>query len=107
AAVFAAAVPTIIGYGLYWWLLRRVGVTALNALLFLVAPAPAAAGTVLFGEPLTIVTVAGFALCAAGVALVLASEARTRPSASPEAGRGGGPGQADAPEDPAVLVRRT
>lgn len=74
--IFAAVVPTIFGYGLYWWLLRRVGVTALNALLFLVAPATAAAGTLLFGEPLTLVTTAGFVLCAGGVALVLANESR-------------------------------
>lgn len=78
AAVFAAASPTLAAYGLYWWLLRRVGITALNALLFLVAPTTAAAGALLLGEPLTAVTLLGFVLCAAGVAAVLASEARSR-----------------------------
>lgn len=77
AAVFAAASPTLAAYGLYWWLLRRVGITALNALLFLVAPTTAAAGALLLGEPLTAVTLLGFVLCAAGVAAVLASEARS------------------------------
>lgn len=80
--IFAAVVPTTFGYGLYWWLLRRVGVTALNALLFLVAPATAAAGTLMFGEPLTLVTTAGFALCAAGVAMVLANETRAHAPAA-------------------------
>jgi len=32
----------------------------------------------MFGEPLTLVTTAGFVLCAAGVALVLANEKRTQ-----------------------------
>ncbi|MFK0240258.1 DMT family transporter [Microbacterium sp. NPDC090281] len=77
AAVFAAASPTLAAYGLYWWLLRRVGITALNALLFLVAPTTAAAGALLLGEPLTVITLLGFVLCAAGVAAVLASEARS------------------------------
>lgn len=86
ATVLAAAVPTLAAYGLYWWLLRRVGVTALNALLFLVAPATAAAGAVLLGEPLTGVTLAGFALCGIGVAVVLAVEARSGGTSQDDAG---------------------
>ncbi|HWV50251.1 MAG TPA: DMT family transporter [Microbacterium sp.] len=84
AAGFAAAFPTLTAYGLYWWLLRRIGITALNALLFLVAPTTAAAGALLLGEPLTIVTLLGFALCGAGVAIVLTSDTRgTRVPDSP------------------------
>lgn len=84
AACFAAAFPTLTAYGLYWWLLRRIGITALNALLFLVAPTTAAAGALLLGEPLTIVTLLGFALCGAGVAIVLTSDSRgTRAAGSP------------------------
>jgi drug/metabolite transporter (DMT)-like permease len=86
-----AIVPTLAAYGLYWWLLRRVGITALNALLFLVAPATAAAGFLLLGEPITALTLTGFALCGAGVALVLVGETRgsSAPSrnAVPEADR--------------------
>ncbi|MFF2622225.1 DMT family transporter [Oerskovia jenensis] len=74
AAAFAAVVPTLAAYGLYWWLLRRVGITALNALLFLIAPATAAAGAALLDERLTATTLVGFVLCAIGVAVVLASE---------------------------------
>lgn len=76
AAALAAVFPTAAAYGLYWWLLRRVGITALNALLFLVAPATAAAGALLLGEPLTAVTVVGFVLCGVGVAVVLIHEAK-------------------------------
>ncbi|MBT2483994.1 DMT family transporter [Microbacterium sp. ISL-108] len=78
AAVLTAVFPTLAAYGLYWWLLARVGITILNALLFLIAPATALAGAVLLGEPLTIVTVLGFVLCGVGVAAVLASEVRSR-----------------------------
>jgi len=71
--LFLALVPTLAAYGLYWWLLRRVGVTVLNALLFLVAPTTALAGALLLGEPFTWLTAAGFVLSAGGVALVLRS----------------------------------
>lgn len=83
ATALAAVFPTLVAYGLYWWLLRRIGVTALNALLFLVAPATAAAGAVGLGEPLTAVTLVGFVLCGAGVAVVLAAEARVARAAAP------------------------
>ncbi|WP_445444701.1 DMT family transporter [Clavibacter sp. km3a] len=91
AAVLAALVPTLGAYGLYWWLLERVGITALNALLFLVAPTTAAAGALLLGERITVVTLAGFALCGVGVAVVLATERRagaagaaSAPAAAPD-----------------------
>lgn len=80
--LFLALVPTLAAYGLYWWLLRRIGVTVLNALLFLVAPTTAVAGWLLFGEPFTLLTGGGFLLSAAGVALVLVSDARARLSAA-------------------------
>lgn len=96
---FAALIPTVVGYGLYWWLLRRVGVTALNALLFLVAPATAVAGTLMFAEPFSIATVVGFGACAGGVTLVLVSEARSRPAVDSEAA-----GARPAPKDSAQLV---
>lgn len=78
AALVAAIGPTLLGYGLYWYLLRRIGITALNGLLFLVLPVTAVAGAALFGEDLGPLSFVGFALCAAGVALVLAG-GRARP----------------------------
>lgn len=91
AVGFAAAFPTLAAYGLYWWLLRRVGITALNALLFLIAPTTALAGALLLGEPLTALTVLGFALCAGGVAAVLVSETRASRSAADRLDSGSGP----------------
>jgi len=82
AVVLTAVSPTLAAYGLYWWLLRRVGITALQALLFLIAPATAVGGSILLGEPLTLVTVGGFVLCAIGVAAVLVGEAKTHESAT-------------------------
>ncbi len=76
ATALAAAFPTLAAYGLYWWLLHRVGITALNALLFLIAPFTAAAGAVLLGESVTAITLLGFLFCGVGVATVLVSEAR-------------------------------
>ncbi|WP_249185778.1 DMT family transporter [Microbacterium paraoxydans] len=84
AVVLAAVFPTLAAYGLYWWLLRRVGITALQALLFLIAPATALAGALLLGEPLTALTVIGFALCGGGVAVVLAGERQERAEATAE-----------------------
>ena len=92
AAGFAAAFPTMAAYGLYWWLLRRVGITGLNALLFLIAPSTAAAGAGLLGEQLTVSTLIGFALCGLGVAVVLVSEA-TSASEGDSPSRATGPGK--------------
>ncbi|WP_120493166.1 DMT family transporter [Microbacterium phyllosphaerae] len=76
AVVLTAVFPTLAAYGLYWWLLRRVGITALQALLFLIAPTTSLAGGMLLGEPLTLVTVIGFVLCGIGVAVVLIGDSR-------------------------------
>jgi len=76
AVILTAVFPTLAAYGLYWWLLRRVGITVLQALLFLIAPATSLAGGLLLGEALTAVTVVGFLLCGIGVAVVLIGDAR-------------------------------
>lgn len=52
------------------------GITALDALLFLVAPTTTAAGALLMGERITPVALAGFVLCGAGMAAVLVTEGR-------------------------------
>lgn len=107
ATGFAAVFPALAAYGLYWWLLRRVGITVLNALLFLIAPTTALAGAVLLGEPLTIVTLLGFVLCAAGVAAVLVSEARAGGDARRAAREGGGHPPAGRPDDDRTAVTRS
>jgi drug/metabolite transporter (DMT)-like permease len=50
------------GYGLYWFLVQRIGVTPVNSLMFFVAPVTSIWGAVMFGEPLTLVTAVGLTL---------------------------------------------
>jgi drug/metabolite transporter (DMT)-like permease len=78
AMTWLMVLPTFGGYGLYWVLVERIGVTAVNGLMFLMPPVTAVWGAVMFGEPLTIVTVAGLTL-----ALVAARVASGRRDPSP------------------------
>jgi drug/metabolite transporter (DMT)-like permease len=71
STVLTAVFPALIAYALYWYLLRRLGITTLNALLYLVAPTTAVAGTILFGEPFTPATLAGLVLGAIAIGLVI------------------------------------
>ena len=72
STVAIAVVPTLIAYALYWYLLRQLGITVLNALLYLVAPTTAVIGAVLFAEPFTAATMTGLLLGGIAVALVIA-----------------------------------
>lgn len=72
STLLIAVFPTLIAYALYWYLLRRLGITALNALLYLVAPATAVAGSILFADPFTPATLAGLLLGAGAIVLVIA-----------------------------------
>jgi drug/metabolite transporter (DMT)-like permease len=72
--VFTALVPSLAAYALYWWLIRRIGVTSLNALLFAVAPTTAVAGAVLLAEPFSAFTALGFVVSAGAVTVVLLAE---------------------------------
>ncbi|MFI1395054.1 DMT family transporter [Streptomyces sp. NPDC020681] len=58
------------GYGLYWLVLRRSGVTQVNTLMFLMAPVTAIWGAAMFGEPFGVQTAAGLALGLAAVVIV-------------------------------------
>lgn len=62
ATGWLVVLATLGGYGLYWLLVERIGVVPVNSLMFLVAPVTSVWGAVMFGEPLTGVTVAGLAL---------------------------------------------
>jgi len=84
STLLIAVFPTLIAYALYWYLLRRLGITALNALLYLVAPATAVAGSILFADPFTPLTLAGLLLGAGAIALVIAP-GRRAPRSAPRA----------------------
>jgi drug/metabolite transporter (DMT)-like permease len=62
AIAWLVVLPTFGGYGLYWLLVDRLGVTSVNGLLFLIAPVTSVWGALAFDEPLTAVTVVGLAL---------------------------------------------
>jgi drug/metabolite transporter (DMT)-like permease len=78
STAFTAAVPSLTAYALYWWLIRRIGTTSLNALLFAVAPTTAVAGAIVFAEEFSALTAAGFTISACAVAIVLVAERGAR-----------------------------
>ncbi|GAA1458598.1 DMT family transporter [Williamsia maris] len=90
AMVWLVVLSTFGGYGLYWILLRRVGVTRVNTLMFLIAPVTAVWGAVMFGESFTVVTALGLAVGIAAVTVVTAAPGvgRSRPSGAQRGVRG-------------------
>ncbi|RJK93160.1 DMT family transporter [Vallicoccus soli] len=78
ATAWLVVLPTFGGYGLYWLLLERVGVTTVGSLLFLVPPVTTAWGAVAFGEPVTPLTVAGLVLALLATGLVGAGDGAGR-----------------------------
>ncbi|MFI5904342.1 DMT family transporter [Streptomyces cyaneofuscatus] len=74
AIAWLVALSTFGGYGLYWLILRRSGVTAVNTLMFLMAPVTAVWGALMFGEPFGPRTALGLALGLAAVIVVRRGE---------------------------------
>ncbi|MFE1802300.1 DMT family transporter [Streptomyces sp. NPDC059517] len=70
AVVWLVTLSTFGGYGLYWLILRRSGVTEVNTLMFLMAPVTAVWGALMFGEPFGAQTAAGLGLGLLAVAVV-------------------------------------
>lgn len=66
---------TLGGSSLLYLLIQRGAATAVTSLLYLVPPTTALMAWVLFGEPITVLTIAGVALTAVGVSLVVRSTA--------------------------------
>jgi drug/metabolite transporter (DMT)-like permease len=66
---------TLGGSSLLYLLIQRGAATAVTSLLYLVPPTTALMAWILFGEPITVLTVAGMGLTAVGVALVVRSRA--------------------------------
>ena len=65
------------GSSLLYLLIQRGAATTVSSLMYLVPPTTAVMAWVLFGEPITVLTVAGVTLTAMGVSLVVRSPART------------------------------
>ncbi|GAA2699108.1 DMT family transporter [Nonomuraea recticatena] len=70
AIIWLVAMSTFGGYGLYWIILRRSGVTKVNTLMFLMAPVTAVWGALMFGEPFGSQTVLGLVVGLAAVVIV-------------------------------------
>jgi drug/metabolite transporter (DMT)-like permease len=62
------------GSSLLYMLIQRGTATAVTSLLYLVPPCTAVMAWLLFSEPITVVTLLGIGLTAAGVSLVVRSE---------------------------------
>lgn len=78
ATAWLVILPTFGGYGLYWVLVERIGVTPVSSLMFLVAPVTSLWGAAMFGEPFSALTAAGF-----GLSLAAAVGVAARPAAAP------------------------
>lgn len=70
ATLLLITLSTFGGYGLYWLVLQRSGVTAVNTLMFLMAPVTAVWGAVMFHEPFTTQTAWGLGVAVAAVGVV-------------------------------------
>nr|WP_320775304.1 DMT family transporter [Streptomyces sp. CRN 30] len=76
ATAWLVVLPTFGGYGLYWLILRRSGVTRVNTLMFLMAPVTAVWGALMFGEHFGAQTAVGLAAGLAAVVVVRSAEPR-------------------------------
>ncbi|MEV6170309.1 DMT family transporter [Streptomyces sp. NPDC051954] len=75
------ALSTFGGYGLYWLVLQRSGVTGVNTLMFLMAPVTAIWGAAMFGEPFTVQTAVGLVVALAAVTVVRGTSPRASAAA--------------------------
>lgn len=74
--VWSVLALTLGGSSLLYLLIQRGAATAVTSLLYLVPPTTAFMAWVLFGEPITVLTVGGMALTAIGVSLVVRSPSK-------------------------------
>ena len=70
AVVWLVVLSTFGGYGLYWLVMRRSGVTQVNTLMFLMAPVTAIWGALMFDEPFGVRTGVGLVFGLAAVVVV-------------------------------------
>jgi len=83
ATLWLITLSTFGGYGLYWLVLQRSGVTEVNTLMFLMAPVTAIWGALMFDEPFTMQTAVGL-----GVALVAVGVVRGASSGAADCRKG-------------------
>ncbi len=79
AITWLVVLSTFGGYGLYWLILRRSGVTEVNTLMFLMAPVTAVWGALAFDEPFGPQTALGLAVGLTAVVVVHRGNASRAP----------------------------
>ena len=83
AMAWSVLVLTLGGSSLLYLLIQRGAATAVTSLMYLVPPCTAVLAWLLFGESLSVLVLAGLALTAAGVALVVRDPLRQARAATP------------------------
>jgi drug/metabolite transporter (DMT)-like permease len=71
-------VLTLGGSSLLYLLIQRGAATEVTSLMYLVPPTTALMAWALFGEPITLLTLAGITLTAVGVSLVVRTSKKNR-----------------------------
>jgi drug/metabolite transporter (DMT)-like permease len=71
AMAWSVLALTLGASSLLYWMIQRGAATAVSSLMYLVPPSTALMAWLLFGEPITVFTMAGTAVTAFGVALVV------------------------------------
>src|SRR5688572_6651762 len=79
---WAVFVLTLGGSSLLYLLIQRGAATEVTSLMYLVPPTTALMAWMLFGEPITLLTLTGIALTAVGVSLVVSAPKQTQSSIS-------------------------
>ena len=82
AMAWSVLVLTLGGSSLLYLLIQRGAATSVASLMYLVPPCAALMAWVLFDEPLTAAVLAGLALTALGVAIVMRSPVPAAPTVS-------------------------
>jgi drug/metabolite transporter (DMT)-like permease len=95
AITWLVALSTFGGYGLYWIILRRSGVTKVNTLMFLMAPVTAVWGALMFGEPFGSQTLLGLGVGLAAVAIVHSGDTSSTRRCAGDTDSAGAPGPAE------------
>ncbi|MFJ9037128.1 DMT family transporter [Streptomyces sp. NPDC102406] len=93
AIAWLVGLSTFGGYGLYWLVLRRRGLTQVNTLMFLMAPVTAVWGALMFGEPFGVRTALGLALGLTAVVVVRWGDTRRWRPARVRGGSSARPGE--------------
>ena len=84
AVVYQAVVVVVIGYGFWYWLMRRYQINQIMPATLLVPPFGVLSGVVFLGESLTLNLIAGGLMTVVGVAIIIIRRPKTT---APEAER--------------------